>query len=173
MKSIYVVACFLFLTFGAYATEFGIVDYQMVIQKSKAFNSFQSQAESNKKDLESQFQKESDNLKLMEETLVKKRPEYSETEFNKRRAEFESKVDAFRTKFQTKQTEFEKNNNEALKTIEDQSKKAIAEVSKAKKLEMVYQAAALAYYDKAKDISDEVLKKLDSSLPKVSLKKVS
>lgn len=173
MKILYTAVTFLLLTFGAYATEFAVVDYQSVIQKSKAFASFQSQAESNKKALEAQFQKESDNLKSMEQVLVNKRAELSETEFNKKRAEFEAKVESFRTRFQTKQTEFEANSSAVLKTIEDQSKKAISEASKAKNIEIVYQAAALAYYDKSKDISADVLKKLDSALPKVSLKKVS
>lgn len=173
MKFLYTMLAFLMLTFGVSAAEFAVVDYQAVIQKSKAFASFQSQAEANKKALETQFQKESESLKKAEQDLINKRPEYSEAEFNKKRAEFETKVEAFRTKFQAKQAEFEKNNAEALKTIEDQSKKTIGEVSKAKKHEIVYQAAALAYFDKSKDISEEVLKKLDTALPKVSLKKVS
>ncbi|MCL2566725.1 MAG: OmpH family outer membrane protein [Alphaproteobacteria bacterium] len=173
MKFLYTIFAFLLLTFAANAADFGVVDYQAVIQKSKAFSSFQSQAETNKKALEAQFQKESAALKTEEQNLVNARPNLSETEFNSKRAAFEAKVEAFRNKYQQKQTEFEKNNNEVLDTIQNQLKKAIAEVVKAKNFEIVYNSMALAYFDQSKDISAEVLKKLDAALPKVSLKKVA
>ncbi|MDR0483965.1 MAG: OmpH family outer membrane protein [Alphaproteobacteria bacterium] len=173
MKFLYTVFAFLLLTFSLHAADFAVVDYQAVIQKSKAFASFQAQAEANKKALETQFQKESEALKAEEQSLVNKRPELSEAEFNKKRADFEAKVTAFRNKYQQKQTDFEKNNNEVLKTIEAQLRKSINEIAKARNLEVVYNSMALAYFDSSKDISDEILKKLDAALPKVSLKKVA
>jgi Skp family chaperone for outer membrane proteins len=112
-------------------------------------------------------------LKAAEQELVNARPNLSEADFNSKRATFEAKVEAFRNKYQQKQTEFEKNNNDVLQTIEAQLKKAIADVVKAKNLEIVYNSMALAHFDPKNDISDEVLKKLDAALPKVTLKKVA
>jgi Skp family chaperone for outer membrane proteins len=155
------------------AENYAVVDYQKVIQQSSAFQSFQKQAADNKKSLEGSLNKETEALKAMEKDLVDRRSQLSEAEFNKKRSEFESKLESFKSKLQAKQAEFENNNAAALKTIENQSKKIIADIVKQKKYDIVYQAAGLAYFQPSVDISAEVLEKLNKSLSKITLKKVS
>ncbi|MFL1780927.1 OmpH family outer membrane protein [Candidatus Hepatincolaceae symbiont of Richtersius coronifer] len=172
MKIIYALFAFFALTMSLQAIEnYAVVNYSEVLQSSKAFVSFQGQIEKIKKDLETQFGKENDALKLAETNLAKERSDLSTNEFEKKRTEFEKKVEAFRVNVQTKQQSFDRIGAEVIKNIEDEIKKLIASEVKSKKYEVVYQAEGLAYYLPAKDISKEIIRQLDKSLPTVTVKK--
>ena len=163
---------FFMLTSFANAIEnYAVVDVQKILQSSKAFESFQKQAQKLKEELEKDFTKESDSLKAIETDLTQNRNNYSPVEFEKKRKDFETKVANFKEKVQKKQQSFDKNSAEILKSIEQEMQKIVSKIVSEEKYDIIFQAMGLAYYPKNKDISDKVLEKLNSSLSSVTLKK--
>lgn len=152
--------------------NYAVIDVQKILQSSKAFESFQKQAQDQKQALEKEFNKESDALKAIEADLSQNRNNYSPVEFEKKRKDLETKIENFKEKVQKKQQAFDQNTSEVLKNVEQQMQKIIAKIVKDEKYEIVFQAMGLAYYDKDKDISDKVLQKLNTAVPSVTLKKV-
>ena len=165
---------FIFFILTSFANAFenyAVVDVQKILQSSKAFASFQKQAQKLKEDLEKEFAKESDVLKSIETDLSQNRNNYSPIEFEKKRKDFETKVSNFKEKVQKKQQNFDKNSGEILKSIEQEMQKIVAKIVSEEKYEVIFQSMGLAYYPKDKDISSKVLDKLNSSLSSVTLKK--
>ncbi|XWO13681.1 OmpH family outer membrane protein [Candidatus Hepatincola sp. Pdp] len=162
---------FFLLGSSAFAADYGVVNFKDVLQKSAAFQSFQKQANSNKQAIEKALNDESASLKNTEQSLAQNRNSYSPNDFEKKRADFENRVKAFRKRFQDKQRNFENNNADAMKLIETKLQECVAQVANEKKLDIVYRAGALGFYDKKRDFSAEVLKLFNKKLPSVTLKK--
>lgn len=55
--------------------------------------------------------------------------------------------------------------------IQTKLQDCVAQLANEKKLDIVYRADALGFYDKSKDFSAEVLKLFNKKLPSVTLKK--
>lgn len=162
---------FILNSFAHSAEKYAVIDVQKILQSSKAFASFQKQAQQIKESLEKEFSKESETLKEIEIDLTQNRNNYSPIEFEKKRKDFETKVANFKEKVQKKQQSFDKNSAEILKSIEQEMQKIVSKLVVSEKYEIVYQSMGLAYYPKEKDISDKVLSSLDSSVSAVTLKK--
>ncbi len=173
MKLVYMLFILAFSSIAAFAEGSAVVKYQYVMQKSQAYNSLLKQAGENQKAFEAIAKKEEEVLQKAEKDLLAKKAEYSEVDFNKKVAEWRTKAESANNKLQEKQAELQKNNEAAMKTIEEQFRKIITALVKENSYEMVYLAESLAYYSEKSDMSEEVLKRLDKALPKISLKKVS
>jgi outer membrane protein len=175
-KILYTLLFFTMLSFSngytAPLENYAVVDLERVLQTSKAYESFQKQANTQKQALDAEFNKETESLKTIEADLAQNRNNYSPVEFEKKRKDLETKVANFREKVQKKQQAFDANAGEVLRSVQEQLQKIMAKLVKDEKYEIIFLAAGLAYYDKSKDISDIVLDKLNKAVPSVTLKKI-
>lgn len=155
---------------GLKADDYAVVDYQKALQDSKAFKSFQSQAQKIGDDTSKQFAAERQKLEKDRSDLISNSSDFSKNELQKRKEDLDKRVESFTKKYQTKQQNFDKIAADAVASIESQAKKVIASYAKEKNYSMIYQAAALAYFPPEKDITADITKRLNSSLPSVTVK---
>jgi outer membrane protein len=172
MKILRILFVFFALTASLFAIDnYAVVNSQEVIFTSKAYDSFNKQMEKYKTEYEKQISKTQDELKALEKELVEKRNEFSPKEFEKRKVDFEKRVEKFRNDVQGTQQKFEQVAQETSKAIADNAKKIIQDLVKEKKVEVIFEAMGLLIYPDDKNLTKEVIKRLDAKMPKVDVKK--
>lgn len=171
MKIIYSAIIIAVLSVTSYAADYGVVDFEYILSKAKAQKSAAEQIQKYEADLRSSFQKESETLQKMQADLQTNKDKLSEKQLEAKNRDFSTKVADFQKRGQEKQQALQQSAEEASQAIQKSLQEVIEKLAKAKKLDNVMIAGALAYYNKDFDISDEVLKELDKALPKVTVKK--
>ena len=127
-----------------------VVDYQALLQNSKAAKMVRTQIEGKR----GEYTKEAS---LSPEAL------------NQKGRDFQQKVNELERNVQGKRQALEKSNGDALQRIQEQMLKIIADIAKQRKANLVFQRADLVLFDQGFDVTDEVLQKLDEEMPALTV----
>jgi outer membrane protein len=164
----------IFVASNSYAVdstnEVVVVDFQKVFMESAAGKDLNNKLEAQKKSFEDSRNKKESELIKINEDLKKQQSVLSGEAFEKKRKDFEVKVQNFQQDLQADGMKFEKMKNNALEQIEEATKKVISDIAADKKFKLVVSKNAVLFNSDDLDVSTEVLKKLDSKLKSVDLK---
>lgn len=151
-------------------TAIGVVNVAKIMQDSKAATSVRSQLQTKQKSFQAELDAKEKELLAEDQGLVKQKDKVE-------KAAFEAKVKAFREKaasaqkqVQDKKVQLDKAFTASLEEIQKTVLDITKQVATEKKLGLVVSSAQVLYNDQSLDITDEVLKRLDSKLPNVSVK---
>jgi Skp family chaperone for outer membrane proteins len=170
-----------------------VVDFQAIFQNSKAGKMLLSQAEQKGAEFRKIIAHQEDVLRADEQELSKqnasllsekealqrqqgtlpaesfeqkkKQFEQRVNTFNQKRLEHEQKLKEYDQNGQAVKQAFEGGRSQALQKIEDEVNKIIQDIAKQRKANLVLQRQAVALYDQAFNVTDEVLLKLDEQMP--------
>mgnify|MGYP003387002958 CR=1 FL=1 len=152
-------------------TNTGVVNIAKIMQSSKAATSVRSQVQAKQKSFQAELDAKEKALLAEDQSLVKLSKESTD------KAAFEKKVKDFRAKaateqraIQTKKAQLDKAFASALEDIQKNVTDIVKQVANEKKLNLVVPSSQVLYSDAALDITDDVLSRLDSKLPTVSVK---
>jgi outer membrane protein len=147
-----------------------VLDFQKMFQDSLAGKDFNTKLENKRKALEDSRNKKESELVKMNEDLKKQQSVLSSDAFDKKRKDFEAKIQSFQQELQEEGMKFEKDRNEAVEQVENATKQILADLAKDKGYQVVVSKNAVVYNADNLDISNEVLKKLDTKIKTVNLK---
>ena len=147
-----------------------VLDFQKMFQDSLAGKDFNSKLEAKRKSLDDSRNKKESELVKMNEDLKKQQSVLSSDAFDKKRKDFEAKIQSFQQDLQEEGMKFEKERNDAVGQVEDATKEILADLAKEKGYSVVVSKNAVVYNADSLDISNEVLSKLDKKLKSVNLK---
>jgi outer membrane protein len=147
----------------------GVVNIQKIMRDSKAANSVREQLKTKQKSFQSELDGKEKALQQEDQALSKQRANLSQDAFNQKVESFRQKAVAARQEIQNKRAQLDKGFSGALGKIQDTTLTIIQGIAKDKGLKLVVSSAQVLYSDTALDITDEVLKKLNSDLPEVSV----
>jgi outer membrane protein len=160
----------LLLASPALAQNVGIINVQKIMAASKAAQSIRTQLEAKQKGFQadlnakqSQFQAEDQALKTQEGKLAKEA-------FEKKVKDFQAKFNAAQQEIQTKKEQLDKAFTAALNQIQEKVVAISKSVAEEKELDLVISSSQVLYGKPELDITDAVLKNLDSALPSVQVK---
>ena len=89
--------------------------------------------------------------------------------FDKKRREFQAKLEKHDRNVASKRQTLERSNAEALQKIQETMLKIITQIAKDRKSTLVFQRSELVLFDHGFDVTDGVLQKLDEELPTVTV----
>ncbi len=151
------------------AGKVGVVDIQKIMRDSLAAKNLQSQISKKKDDFEAEIKKQEDELQKADKDLAEQRNVLSAEALEKKRNEFKSRLTKVQRNVQTRKAQLEDAYNKALSEIQTSVLKITADLAKEKNLALVIPTSQILYAQDKMNISDEVLKKLDKELPKVTV----
>ena len=146
-----------------------VVDVQSLLQNSKSAKMVRQQIEQKRAEYTKEISHQEEVLRQERDTLQRQQASLSAEAFNQKGREFQQKLNEFDKSMQSKRQILEKANAEALEKINAAMLKIIAEITKERKANLVFQRSELVLFDQGFDVTDEVLQKLDEQLPTLTV----
>ncbi len=147
----------------------GVVNIQKIMRESKAANSVREQLKSKQKSFQSELDAKEKALQQEEQTLAKQSSTLSEDALKQKVEAFRSKAISARQEIANKRAQLDKGFSGALGKIQETTLGIIQEIAKEKKLNLVLSSSQVLYADSPMDITAEVLNRLNSKLPNVTV----
>ena len=174
MKKLYLaaVAAFALVASPAFAadTSIGVVNIAKIMKDAKAATSVREQVQAKQKALQAEVAAKRKDLIAEDQALVKQKDKADKATFEKKIKEFQDKAAAADRQVQEKKEQLDKAFAVALEEIQQAVIGVVKEVADEKKINLAISSAQVLYNEPSADISDEVLKRLDAKLPKVTMK---
>jgi Skp family chaperone for outer membrane proteins len=174
-----------------------VVDFQALLQNSKAGKMFISQSEQKSAEYRKEISHQQDVLRADEQALVRQNSSLMDEQqalqrqqgtlpadaFEQKKKQFEQKVNAFsqkRLEHEQKLKEFDEHGqaikqafesarSQTLAKIEEKMNQIIEDIAKERKANLIFQRQALALYDQTFNVTDEALIKLDEQMPALTI----
>lgn len=170
-KLLFTLVAGLILATPAFAdTTVGVVNVAKILHDSKAATSIRAQVQAKQKDFQAQLDNKGKELQAEQQALVKQKDAIDKEAFNKKVQEFRQKEASAQKAVQEKSVQLDKSVNDALGEVQKVINDIVKDVASEKKMTLVVSAGVVLYGDNSLDITDEVLKRLDSKLTTVTVK---
>ncbi len=170
---------FLISTFAVFAlaaqpalaeTTLGLVNVAKIMQDSKAANSVRNQLQSKQKSFQGDLDSKEKALLAEDQGLVKEKDKMEKEEFEKKVKAFREKAATAQREVQQKKAQLDKAFTASLEEIQKNVIEIVKQVAAEKKITLVVSSSQVLYGDPSLDLTDDVLKRLDSKLPNVAVK---
>ena len=149
--------------------KIAVVDIQALLKSTKGAQSIESQLETIRKGFQSEVEKEEKTLRDSEKAILDKKAEIGEEEFKKKAAEFQQKVAEGQKRIQDRKGKLDKALAVAIGKLRTEIVKVVAGIGETKKLDLVLARTDVVIVAKQLDITQEVLEKVDASLPSIKV----
>src|SRR5207253_3638821 len=146
-----------------------VVDYQALLQNSKAAKMVRSQIEQKRGEYTKEISHQEEVLRAERDTLQRQQASLSPEALNQKGRDFQQKVNELERNVQGKRQALEKSNGDALQKIQEQTLKIIADIAKQRKANLVFQRADLVLFDQWFDVTDVVLQMLLEEMPALTV----
>lgn len=147
----------------------GIVNIQKIMRESKAASSVREQLKSKQRAFQAELDTKEKSLQQEDQELAKQRANLSAEAFNQKVEAFRQKAISARQEIQNKRAQLDKGFGGALNRIQENTLNIVKEVANEKGLKLVLSSSQVLYSDNAMDITGDVLSRLNSKLPSVSV----
>lgn len=164
-------AAMLLGSFSAYAAgnTIATVNIQDIMQKSTAAQSIKEQLEAKQKTFQAEMSKKEAQFNSEEKELRKQQSVLSAEAFEKKVKAFKTKESAAQKDVQAKRAELDNAFSTSLSQIQKAVYDIVAEMAKEKGYIAVIPTTQLLWADPSLDVTKEVLDKLNTTLPKVTV----
>lgn len=147
-----------------------VVNIQQVMKDSTAAKSVREQLEGKQKAFQSDITKKEEALKKEDQELGKQKGVLAKDAFEEKARAFRTKATEVQKEVQSKKALLDNAFERSLGDIQKATTDIIAELAKEKGFLMAVPTSQILYADTKLDISEEVLKRLNSKLPKLDVK---
>lgn len=155
---------------GALAeTKLAVVNIQQIMRESKAAESIREQMKAKQKGFQEELDKREKDLQSEDQELAKQRSVLSQEAFEKKYQEFRKKAADAQKEVRTKRAALDKGFTQALGDIQKKVLEIVEGISKDKGFNAVISTSQMLYADPDLDITTEVLEKLNSDMPKLTV----
>jgi Skp family chaperone for outer membrane proteins len=152
------------------APTIGIVDLQKIMQESAAGRSIQAQLETEARKIRDQLTKVGEELKTAENDLKRQRPVLQPDAFQERSQDLQRRYANAQQLQQERQEAFAKATNDARNVVVDNVLSIVQQLAAERRIGLVLQRqAVLTLSDKNMDITDDVIQRLNTKLPSVTV----
>lgn len=146
-----------------------VIDTPTLLRKSDAARNIQQQIEAQRTKYQEQIARDEKALRQAEQELVQQRALLSPEAFAERRRQFEQRVADFQKGVQAKRRQLDQAFAQAINKVESALLQVIADIAKEAKVQLVLRKSQIVIAEKALDISDEALARLNKKISKVAV----
>lgn len=151
-------------------TSIGVVNVAKIMRDSKAATSVRDQLKSKQKSFQADLDAKEKALYAEDQALAKQKDSADKAGFEKKVKDFREKAASEQRAVQAKKAQLDKAFSAALEEIQKNVVDIVKQVASEKKMNLVVSSTQVLYGDDSLDVTDEVLKRLDSKLPTVNVK---
>ena len=151
----------------------GVVDVQMILRNSKASKSVRPQVEKLRKDYQDSVREREAELRKASQELQRQRAILSPQAFAKRRGAYEERARKAQVDFQNRKRRLDDAYSTAMRAVHRSMVIAAAKIAEEREFDVVLPKSLVLLADQKLDITTEVLRRVDETLPsiEVSVKK--
>ncbi len=160
--SFFVMFLFCLGSVQAASTSVAILNMQQVLAKSKAGVKAQKEMEKKLQELQKTFKQDEEKLLAMQKDIEKKSSAWSDEIKQEKAIEFQKKRRDLRVKQEDANLEMKQLREQQLGPLLKVLEQVVADVAKAKGHAVVIPRSSVLYSDKSVEITDDVIKALDS-----------
>lgn len=150
-------------------TKIAVVDVQQIVRNSLAAKDIAAQMEKKRLSYQSEITKQEEDLKKKDQDLSKQRGVLAPDAFDQKVKEFKTQAAEVQRNVQQRRSELDHAYSNALGVIQKSVYDIISKLSEERGFAIAIPTSQILFAKKDLDISDEVLKRLNAQLPKVSV----
>ena len=147
----------------------GVIDVQTILRTSKASKSVRPQIEKLRKSYQSSVREREAELREASNDLQRQRAILSPQAFAKRRSAYEQQARKAQIDFQNRKRQLDDAYSNAMRAVHRAMVVAAAKIAEERKFDIVLPKSVVLLADQALDITREVLRRVDESLPSVKV----
>lgn len=151
------------------APKLAIIDVDRIMRDASAAKAVREQLEKQRASFQTQIEKKEGELRNANQELARQRTILSAEAFNQKRAEFEKQVSAVQQQVQTLKRQLDQMRGNAMQQVTQALNGIIAEYAKEADYNVVLPASQVVLADRAFDITQPILERLDKKLPSVKV----
>lgn len=151
------------------ASIIAVVDTNKVLQETNAAKGIFAELDKKREEYQSQITKEENKLRAAEKEIIKKKEKLSKEEFEKNRISFEKSVAEGQKMVQDKKRTLDKAHAESMAKLRTEISKVVAAIAKEKGVAIVLTQESVMLVAPEFNITEDVIKKLNSSLKKIPI----
>jgi len=151
-------------------TNIAVLDMETLIRDSASGKSIQEQLKIKREEFQKEFSKKETDLRNTEKSLIEKKGSLSAEAMAEERKKFESSLLETRKLLQQRKGALEKGLGGAMVELRTQIVQVSADIADEKGYSVILSRDSVVVVEKSKDITAEVLKRLDSKVKKIDLK---
>jgi Skp family chaperone for outer membrane proteins len=148
----------------------GVVDFDFIMNESKAAKNVKSQFEQQVKAFEAEYEKQRKSFKEAEQKLASQQASLSEAEFRKKVGELDAQGDQIEKALTQRKRGLDAGLNQAVVEIRKALLETVRDIATKRAMTLVLNKSEIILVADAYDITDEAMKQLDVKLPAVKLK---
>lgn len=154
----------------AKTATFAVVDTQKIIQEAVAAKGVRKQLDGQRDAYQKEINSRQDKLQAMEKDLVKQRGQLSQEQFGQKRSEFERQVRDLEKTVQERKKLLDQAYAQSMEAVYQTLGQIIEEVARDQGANVVlFRQSVVWMADRAGDVTDEVLERLNTKLPQVTV----
>ncbi len=146
-----------------------VVDIQALLRDSKAAKSIETQLATIRKSFQTEVETEEKSLRAKEKEILDQKASLKEEELKAKAQDFQKQVAAGQKKIQDKKAKLDKGVGTAIGKLRAEIVKVVAEIGDKRNLDLVLARTDVVIVSKSLDITAEVLARIDSELPSVTV----
>jgi outer membrane protein len=151
----------------------GIIDDQAVIQNSKAGKALQADLNKQYAAFKAEIGQQEATLRSQEQQLQQQQSAMATDVFEKKRQEFAQQVEQYRKNAQIRKDQLDRASATGLRQLRETLAKVTAEIASARGMSLVLLRSSVLLSSANVDITPDVLKRFDQTMPTVSLPKAN
>ena len=150
--------------------KLAVVNIQQIMRESKAAASVRDQMKAKQKTFQEELDKREKQLQSEDQDLAKQRSVLAQDAFEKKYKEFREKAADAQKEVRTKRNALDKGFTQALTDIQKKVTDIVTAVAKEKNINAVVSSSPMLYFSPDMDITAEVLTRLNSQMPNLTVK---
>ena len=147
----------------------GIVDVQLILRNSKAAKSVRPQIEKLRKSYQTSVREREAELRKASQELQRQRAILSPQAFAKRRSAYEDQARKAQVDFQNRKRQLDNAYSTAMRAVHRSMVVVAAKIAEQRKFDIVLPKSLVLLADQKLDITEEVLRQVDETLPSVKV----
>lgn len=160
-------ALFVFTGDARSETNIATIDMQKIMNESQSAQSIQKQVQEKRDQFQSEFSSMEQELSALQKALTEEKTTLPQEEFAKKRTDFEKKLADARNLVLKRKGLLDEGASKAMEKLKSEVIKIVDAVAKEKNYDMVLTAHSVISSDKSRDITAEVIERLNKESPKV------
>jgi outer membrane protein len=147
----------------------GVMDTQVVLKQSKAGKSLDTALKSKQTAIQENIREKEKGLQSQRQQLEQQRAALSQTDFQAKENQLRQKMQALRDESEKQRRDFLAARDRGFKQIITQVDKVVQEIARERGLTLIVNKSMIILSAEAWDITPEVVKRLDATLPSVKI----
>lgn len=157
-------------SFAANSQNIAILDIEKIAKEARAVKDIQSKVSKKQEQFQAEINVKQEKLESEQKRIESKKNILSKEAFEKEQKDFVKKLEDLKTFVDKRQGSLKKASTESMEVVNEKMKEVVSKMAQEKSFTIILPSSQVVFSVDGLDITEEVLKRLDKEVSKVSVK---